>query len=380
MRIVQLRKSVRSLLLHAGRQRRRVSDLRERCETQSMETAAALRKLANSGANRGSAGTTSRLEAACLPLEKSTGMGVVSVPPSIDFAAAMKAFQEQDFETAIFILERLSKVGDYERLLLNICRCQTGRKVEAVLDLYQWRQRDGFPDVGLTLLALLLEAEGDYRTMERVLAESGSTEADLSESKLLRILNLQRRGLIQEARQLAREAGSSHRSTLQRLGLIEQTPADFDTVARLADELIENENMLRSVCIGVNYRGDRGEVMLLAHAIERGLPRLKNRVAGIEFLGELYLTAKRFRDARLWILRGIRDFPCSSELLELLMRLPEDSVALSATVRARITPSSVVRVRSTVDGAVAKNGGEVKVQSNPQTIRKATGRSARRVA
>ncbi len=323
MRIVKLRDSVRSLVL-GGRRNRRAEE-----STAGLPMGEAAEALADLAA------CADGLKSEDAAHQHSQPANETVADVSIDYEAARSAFDAGDFAKAIFILERLP-MTEHEQgtepelnahLLLNVCRCQAGRKAEAVVDLYAWERDEKTADTGRVLLSLLLNAEGDTQTAQRILTNDSSETMHASSTALAQVLALLNRGEVPEARRLARQM-MSHRGELQRLGLLEETNADFDETANLGDEITENETILKSLSAGLICGGQRSDLLLLARGIERALPRLHEPVIGIECLGDLYHSAGRAREARLWILRGIRDYPASTCLQELLLRLPDETITV----------------------------------------------------
>lgn len=241
----------------------------------------------------------------------------------MNFEVARDTFYRQDFSRSLFILERLPGEDSASRLLRNKCLCLTGRKPEARLDLYDWSRDSDCPDEAMTLLALLAQDDGDRNMAQPLLTRTRGHECPSEFASFLRAITLQSINRIDIARQIARTI-LQYADQLGRLGLIEHSEHDFDRVAVLADELIQNEPILKSLVVALRTQPDRHYLMLLAHALERAESKVADRASVIESLATLYLLAGRIRDARQWILRGIRDYPRRASLMLLLLRLPHE--------------------------------------------------------
>jgi len=344
MRIVRLRRSVRnSLQFLRLRRRRRGGKHAEIAATEndSPQISDALKHLASEA----------RFEPPTHPYEHDFIEFAAPDSSGLDFEAACDAFCGQDFSRSLFILERLPVEDSASRLLRNQCLCLTGRKPEALLDLYDWSRDPECPGEAVALLALLAQDDGDHEMAQRLLTRTCGHECSSGCASFLQAITFQSIGRIDIARQIAR-ATPRYTDQLARLGLVEHSEHDVDRVAVLANELIQNESILKSLVAALGTQPDCHYLILLAHALERVESKAADRASVIESLATLYLLAGRIREARQWVLRGIRDYPRRASLMLLLLRLPQEG---SETENASTEPHIETRKTALSVQASAKS-------------------------
>ncbi len=316
MRTVNLRRSVVHILSRLSRlsRKNRVHDRRSDHPVDNSIQADALRTL------REHVRDANRTEFASVPSQPR------EIGDPITRAGVRLALESEDFERAQFILERLGDGDDRDRLMLDLCRCVTGDLISALMDLRNWSRTDSFPDEARALYGLLLDEEGEHVEALRVMNHdypNCDIIPDNTTMKFLRVILLMRSGLVEDARRIAREF-PDELPRMQRIGLIEGENHEMDEVGRLADEIIAHESVLKSLVEGLRCDPVDHHVKLLARAVRRALDHLEDRAGAFESLGLLHLLVGDHRQARKWVLRGLREFPRCASLLLLLLQLPND--------------------------------------------------------
>ena len=296
------------------------------------------------------------------------------------------ALESEDFERAQFILERLGDGNDRDRLMLDLCRCMTGNLISSLMDLREWSRTDSFPDEARTLYGLLLDEEGEHVEALRVLNHdypNCDTISNNTTMKFLRVILLMRSGLVEDARRIAREF-PEELPQWQRIGLIEGADHEVDEVGRLADEIIAHESVLKSLVEGLRCDPVDHHVKLLARAVRRALDHLEDRAGAFESLGLLHLLAGDHREARKWVLRGIREFPRCASLLLLLLQLPNHYPLNSNSELPHVGVASRALASDTkvpsVDSLTAEDAEDVEVEKSLHRIAIPISRGGREAA
>ncbi|MFG0328969.1 MAG: hypothetical protein ACF8PN_03630 [Phycisphaerales bacterium] len=121
----------------------------------------------------------------------------------------------------------------------------------------------------------------------------------------------------------------------------EETPPP-DLIERLANDLVEDESLIRSL-VAAASRDERARwPRLLLDAIQACFDRLSNRQMAYEAIGLLAWRLGDLETARDWLARGVREFRWSAPLAMLMTEMPRLTAAESVRWPELADPGSIL--------------------------------------
>jgi tetratricopeptide (TPR) repeat protein len=213
--------------------------------------------------------------------------------------------------------------------------CTDGRLAAAELELHEWSRQRDCPRAARVMLASLMCRRGKTEDARAILRQCEAAAAD-PDAAMLRIATLIGDELTDAARREARELHDAHgdRGDVARWlraisvpGSEHLPPVALATVDQLAEELIEQPELIPSLVYAMKLQPKTREATLLRQAIARAARAFdgqRRMVTICTAMAELALLLGDDDDARRWAHRGLKLEPYHAPLALVLSKVPDD--------------------------------------------------------